>query len=87
MKLWTEQERRVPQEMGVGRYSWKEPQVPPLRSFGAPVGMTILSEGASIPTETLGGTTDLSIPTGGSFPAQPGNHAITIVERTDNAYF
>jgi hypothetical protein len=38
----------------------KEPQVPPLRPFGAPVGMTILSRGSKNCCRAFAGTPELS---------------------------
>ena len=42
----------------------KKPQVPPLRSFGAPVGMTILLQGKSILRRRVCGLNKIVIPTG-----------------------
>jgi len=36
------------------RTQGKKPQVPPLRSFGAPVGLTILLSAQQLKRETLG---------------------------------
>src|ERR1700761_1059844 len=44
--------------------SIKEPQVPPLRSLGAPVGMTILLCAQQLRRESLGPCQRIVIPTG-----------------------